>query len=76
MVETYHPHLMVTDIVMPRMNGYELVRRVVNTQDSAIPVIFLSGQDQERIQGYQSGADLYSPSHFEVRNWGQRFAIS
>ena len=29
-VEEYHPDLMVTDIVMPRMNGYELVRRYVN----------------------------------------------
>lgn len=73
MVEAYHPHLMVTDIVMPRMNGYELVRRV--RQHPALrllPVIFLTARNktEERIQGYQSGADLYLPKPFELKELG------
>lgn len=73
MVEAYHPHLMVTDIVMPRMNGYELVRRV--RQHPALcllPVIFLTARNktEERIQGYQSGADLYLPKPFDLKELG------
>jgi len=73
MVETYHPHLMVTDIVMPRMNGYELVRRVRQHPGfRLLPVIFLSGRNktEERIQGYQFGADLYLPKPFDVEELG------
>ncbi|MBD2385209.1 response regulator transcription factor [Cylindrospermum sp. FACHB-282] len=69
MVEKYHPDLIVTDIVMPRMNGYELVRRV--RQQPAfrlLPVILLTARTktQERILGYQSGCDLYLPKPFEL----------
>ncbi|HLO87999.1 MAG TPA: response regulator transcription factor [Nostocaceae cyanobacterium] len=68
-VEEYHPDLIVTDIVMPRMNGYELVRRV--RQQPAfrlLPVILLTARTktQERILGYQSGCDLYLPKPFEL----------
>ncbi len=68
-IEEYHPDLMVTDIVMPRMNGYELVRRL--RQDPAfrlLPVILLTARTktQERILGYQSGCDLYLPKPFEL----------
>lgn len=68
-VEESHPDLMVTDIVMPRMNGYELVRRV--RQQSGfrlLPVILLTARTntQERILGYQSGCDLYLPKPFEL----------
>ncbi len=69
MVDECHPDLIVTDIVMPRMNGYELVRRV--RQQPAfrlLPVILLTGRTktQERILGYQSGCDLYLPKPFEL----------
>ncbi|MBW4631468.1 MAG: response regulator transcription factor [Iphinoe sp. HA4291-MV1] len=69
MVEEYHPDLMVTDIIMPRMNGYDLVRRV--RQQSGfrlLPVILLTARTktQERILGYQSGCDLYLPKPFEL----------
>ncbi|MGJ5673573.1 MAG: response regulator transcription factor [Nostochopsis sp.] len=72
-VEEYHPDLMVTDIVMPRMNGYELVRQV--RQKSAfrlLPVILLTARTktQERILGYQSGCDLYLPKPFELEELG------
>jgi DNA-binding NarL/FixJ family response regulator len=73
MVETNHPHLMVTDIVMPRMNGYELVRGVrQHPSFRLLPVIFLTGRNktEERIQGYQSGADLYLPKPFELTELG------
>ncbi|KAF3888763.1 MULTISPECIES: response regulator transcription factor [Nostocales] len=69
MVEQYHPDLIVTDIVMPQMNGYELVRRV-RQQPSfrLLPVILLTARTktQERILGYQSGCDLYLPKPFEL----------
>jgi DNA-binding NarL/FixJ family response regulator len=69
MVEKHHPDLMVTDIMMPGMNGYELVRRI--RQLSAfrlLPVILLTARTktEERILGYQSGCDLYLPKPFEL----------
>lgn len=73
MVEAYHPHLMVTDIVMPRMNGYELVRHVrQHPAFRLLPVIFLTARNktEERIQCYQSGADLYLPKPFEIKELG------
>lgn len=69
MVEEYHPDLIVTDIVMPRMNGYELVRRVRQKAEfRLLPVILLTARTktQERILGYQSGCDLYLPKPFEL----------
>ncbi|MEB3178703.1 MAG: response regulator transcription factor [Nostocaceae cyanobacterium] len=69
MVEEYQPDLIVTDIVMPRMNGYELVRRVRQQPVfRLLPVILLTARTktQERILGYQSGCDLYLPKPFEL----------
>lgn len=73
MVESHRPHLMVTDIVMPRMNGYQLVRSVrQHPSFRLLPVIFLTERNktEERIQGYQSGADLYLPKPFELQELG------
>jgi DNA-binding NarL/FixJ family response regulator len=84
-IEECHPDLMVTDIVMPRMNGYELVRRVrQQTAFRLLPVILLTARTktQERILGYQSGCDLYLPKPFEleelaaaIRNLLERWQI-
>jgi DNA-binding NarL/FixJ family response regulator len=73
MIETYHPHILVTDINMPRMDGYELVRKV--RQKPAfrlLPVVFLTERTstEERIKGYQTGCDLYLPKPFEMQELG------
>ena len=73
MIETYHPHILITDINMPRMDGYELVRQV--RQKPAfrlLPVVFLTerASTEERIRGYQTGCDLYLPKPFEMQELG------
>jgi DNA-binding NarL/FixJ family response regulator len=73
MVDSYRPHLMLTDIVMPRVNGYQLVRSVRQHPSlRLLPVIFLTERNktEERIQGYQLGADLYLPKPFELQELG------
>jgi CheY-like chemotaxis protein len=56
------PDLVITDIVMPRMNGWELVRRLRTTPATAlVPVIFMTAltAKTDRIRGFRIGADDY-----------------
>ncbi|MET0533056.1 MAG: response regulator [Steroidobacter sp.] len=49
LLRTEHPDLLITDIVMPRMDGYELVRKLRQDETmSATPVIFCSASYHER----------------------------
>ena len=73
LVEEYQPHLLVTDITMPRMDGYELVQRVRQKPlFRLLPVIFLTARTktQERIRGYQLGCDAYLPKPFDLDELG------
>lgn len=68
-VEEYKPHLIVTDIAMPEMDGYELVKRVrARPEFRLLPVIFLTAHTatKERVKGYQLGCDNYLPKPFEL----------
>lgn len=56
------PDLVITDIVMPRMNGYELCRWIKNnSQTQNIPVIMCTTKSEEfdRYWGTKQGADAY-----------------
>ncbi len=73
MVEKFQPHLIVTDVTMPRMDGYEFIRQV--RQQPAfrlLPVVFLTARTEthERIRGYQLGCDVYLPKPFELQELG------
>ncbi len=73
MVEQYQPHLLVTDVTMPRMNGYTLVQQVrQRPQFRLLPVLFLTARTntEERIRGYQLGCDVYLPKPFELEELG------
>lgn len=73
MVEEYQPHLLIADVTMPGMDGYELVRRVrAKPAFRLLPVIFLTARTntEERIRGYQLGCDLYMPKPFELSELG------
>ncbi|MGB3514216.1 MAG: response regulator transcription factor [Microcoleaceae cyanobacterium] len=84
-VEKSQPHLIITDIAMPEMDGYELVRRVrARPTFRLLPVIFLTAHTstEERVRGYQLGCDIYLPKPFElvelgavVRSLLERYAL-
>jgi DNA-binding response OmpR family regulator len=56
------PDLIILDVRMPRMTGYEVCEQIkANTETKDIPVVFLSakGQESEVKMGIQAGADEY-----------------
>jgi DNA-binding NarL/FixJ family response regulator len=73
MLDKWQPHLLVTDINMPSMDGYQLVQKLRQQPGLRLmPVIFLTARSQveERIRGYQVGGDIYLPKPFELSELG------
>ncbi len=63
------PHLIVLDIMLPDIDGYEVCRRLrTNTRTSHIPVIFLTQRDErsDKLQGLELGADDYITKPFDI----------
>ena len=61
-VQREKPDLVLMDVRMPRMTGYEAARRLKTMPETKdIPVVFLSakGQEAEIQEGYESGAAAY-----------------
>ena len=64
-----HPDIIVSDIMMPRMNGYELCIKIKeDITISHIPVILLTarGDLDSTILGYKLGADAYLAKPFDI----------
>lgn len=72
LLESQTPDLIVLDVMMPEMDGFETLRRI--RQRSQVPVVMLTarGSDADKLKGLQSGADDYitkpfNPDELEAR---------
>ncbi len=73
LLEKYHPHLVISDINMPKHDGYQLVKQIRQLPEfRLLPVIFLTeyANVEQRIKGYQAGCDIYLPKPFEMSELG------
>lgn len=62
------PDMIICDVMMPEMDGYQFVNQVrQDERTSWIPILFLSakGQSQDKIKGLNIGADVYMVKPFE-----------
>lgn len=66
---TKFPDLIISDVMMPKVDGLELCKRIKsNIQVSHIPVILLTARstDESKLFGYESGADEYISKPFNL----------
>lgn len=64
-IEREPPDLVILDVMMPDLDGFEVCRRIRQTQD--VPIIFLSakGETVDKVAGLELGADDYLAKPFE-----------
>ncbi|WP_026101892.1 response regulator transcription factor [Geminocystis herdmanii] len=70
MLPTISPDIVVLDIVMPKMNGYEVCRNIKSDPKTKhLPVLICSskGEDFDRYWGMKQGADAYIAKPFQPK---------
>jgi CheY-like chemotaxis protein len=75
LVKAHDPDLLVLDVMMPRVDGHEVARRLkADVMWSRTPILMLTalaGVDNE-VQGIEAGADAYMSKPFDLREFGAR----
>jgi len=67
LIREHHPDLIVLDLMIPRMDGYELCRKV-RSEGMTVPILMLTARSEEmdRVHGLDIGADDYVTKPFSV----------
>lgn len=66
-IETLEPDLVVLDLMLPRLDGFEVCRRARTFTDVPILMLTARGDDVDRIVGLEIGADDYLTKPFNPR---------
>lgn len=67
LIREHHPDLIVLDLMIPKMDGYELCRKV-RSDGMAVPILMLTARSEkmDRVHGLDIGADDYVTKPFSV----------
>ncbi|HEV7556377.1 MAG TPA: response regulator [Kofleriaceae bacterium] len=75
LVKAHDPDLLVLDVMMPRVDGLEVARRLkADVMWSRTPILMLTAlaQVDDQVQGLEAGADAYMAKPFDLREFGAR----
>ena len=75
LVKAHDPDLLVLDLMMPRVDGLEVARRLkADVMWSRTPILMLTAlaQVDDQVQGLEAGADAYMAKPFDLRELGAR----
>lgn len=68
MVKTFQPNLIILDVMMPGIDGFEVAKQIrQNPENDYINIIFLTakGTEKDKIRGYSTGGDIYLTKPFD-----------
>ena len=65
LADSEHPDLVILDVMMPEMDGFEVCRRIRQTMDVPIIILSAKGETADKVAGLELGADDYLPKPFE-----------
>lgn len=66
LMKNWQPHIIVTDLAMPNLDGVELCRRVRSFSEVPIIVLSVRDQEQQKIEALDAGADDYVTKPFST----------
>lgn len=66
-VQTFKPDAMVLDVMMPKMSGYDVCRKLEDRSDIGIILLTVKNDIVDKIIGLELGADDYMTKPFEIR---------
>ena len=75
LVKAHDPDLLVLDVMMPRVDGLEVARRLkADVMWSRTPILMLTAlaEVDDQVQGLEAGADAYMAKPFDLREFGAR----
>jgi two-component system OmpR family response regulator len=76
MVQSRRPDLIVLDVMLPDLDGFEVARRIRQAEGAGtqVPVIFLTARDttQDKVQGLRIGSDDYVTKPFSIEELIER----
>ena len=64
---SHRPALIILDVMMPKMDGWEACRRIREVSDVPIIMLTARGQESEKVKGLKLGADDYVAKPFSLR---------
>jgi two-component system OmpR family response regulator len=66
-VREWRPHVLVLDVMLPDMDGFEVARRLTNER-AGVPILFLSARDAtaDKVRGLTTGGDDYVTKPFSL----------
>lgn len=64
---SFKPHIMVLDVMLPDMDGFEVAKRL-GAQRASIPIVFLTARDstEDKLRGLRGGGDDYITKPFSL----------
>ncbi len=66
-LDVFKPDLIILDVMLPEMDGFEVLRVIRKTSDLPVLMLTARGDTMDRILGLEIGADDYLPKPFEPR---------
>lgn len=72
LLESFKPHLVVLDVMMPGLDGFDVVRRIREESDTPIILLTARAAEQDKLIGLELGADDYMTKPFSMKELAAR----